>query len=246
MVWAVSLGVLVSVAVILRRTLRMNQPDSAPRGSYILLSREREALFQPLAQEVEVRSAILAITLNDAFEEHDAARLECAWRLLDLVAGELAGLAELNGALHHLWSRYLPAVQNVVPLRHLDSKHFRSNLMNDYSRLHEVLGEFVFPSKLRFQFHLRVLRQAADALAADLRAAHSQKDGNGSEFREMWRRMEADLHDFDLVVKETLLSFRSFLSGLAEAELANFSADLESLPGQGQRSAPLASRFNEN
>ena len=236
------MGIFVSIAVFFRRMLKPRPKEIRPLRGVVRLSAEREALYRPLAQEVEVRSAILAITANDAFEEYEAGRMDCAWRLMDLVSGELTGLANLNSALNAVVSKYLPAVQFVVPLRHLDSKHFRSALMNEYSRLQEVLGQFVFPSKLRFQFHLRVLRQAADALVADLGSARSLAKESDSSFLDVWKRMEADLHDFDLVIKETMLALRVFLGGLDAAELGNLRVDLDAIPSHARRSTPLPSR----
>jgi len=98
--------------------------------------------------------------------------------------------------------------------------------MVDYVRLHEMLTQFVFHSKLRFQLHLRVLRRAVETITAEFR--HLNRTAEQAEVRplELWGCLDLYFHDLDLLTKETLLALRAFVPALSENELRNFGVDL--------------------
>jgi molecular chaperone DnaK (HSP70) len=58
------------------------------------LGSDRRAVYDGFAPEVEVRIAMLGISLNDAFEERDAGRQDMAWRMVRLSASEWFTLLE--------------------------------------------------------------------------------------------------------------------------------------------------------
>ncbi len=217
---------LAAVAIILRRALRLGTAPPSSSQKHGLLSAERESLYRPVTLEVDIRSSVLAIALNDALEEHEAGHDDSAWRLLDLATGEWLGLEKLNAELHGLMARYLPAIESIVPLKHLGERNFRAAVMSDFVRWHGILDQFVFPSRLRFQLHLRVLRHATDVLMEEIRDPWLLPKRNAASFVNAWKHYELMFHDYDLVMKETLLGFRAILFGLAANEIPNIRQDL--------------------
>jgi hypothetical protein len=111
--------------------------------------------------------------------------------------------------------------------------------MIDYVRTHELLEQLVFRSKLRFQLQLRMLRRAAETLSMEFRRAYRYADRTQDRPPELWNRLDFYFHDFDLIAKETLLSFRTLLLHLPHSSLPGFAADLRSLLQRGVRSAAV-------
>src|SRR5438552_8293665 len=83
MEWVFGGLVLVAFGAVLRRVLRLNSDGPKPSGPAPLGS-ARDAIYRPIALELETQAAILGISLNDAFEERDSGRAVTAQRLVCL------------------------------------------------------------------------------------------------------------------------------------------------------------------
>ncbi len=218
---------MLAVGVVLRRLLRLDgQPVARGRG-LVPLSANREAIYEPIALEVETQAAILAISLNEAIEERQANHDKIAWRLILLSASEWDRLAEIVTLLLNAVARYLPVACGVAPPRALVAHRFKSPVMIDYARLHQLLDQLVFRSRLRYQVHVRVLRRAAETLTTEYRRAHWEAEPTRTTPPQLWNRLDFYVHDLDLVAKEALLAFRAFLACLPEPALAEFAAYLD-------------------
>ncbi len=158
MSWLWQGAILVVVGVLLRRILHMNAPGLKSYNGLALLSREQARIYDLVVRDLEIEAAILGVALNDAIEEREAGNNEIAWRLVRLAASEWDRLAGATVTLLSQMSRYLPVARLDSPRRMLPER-FKSKTMVDYVRFHEMLTQFVFHSKLRFQLHLRVLRR---------------------------------------------------------------------------------------
>jgi len=110
----------------------------------------------------------------------------------------------------------------------------------DYARMHEVLDQFVFRYKLRFQLHMRVLRRAMEALTAEFGQTYRSVLGAGGGADGVWKHLDLCFHDFDLITKEVLLAFRAFLTSLPDEELQALATDLNALIVRGVRTTPRA------
>src|SRR3990172_1486212 len=91
--WVLGALALLVFGVVLRSLLRLNLSTLPRPGGLVSLGQEREALYQPVAQEIETQVTILGISLNDAFDERTAGNNEIAWRLVRLSASEWDRLA---------------------------------------------------------------------------------------------------------------------------------------------------------
>ncbi len=236
MKWVLGGIILVAVGSVLRRILWLDRKVTSRRGILAPLGPEREAIYQPIAMEVETQAAILGISLNDAFEERDAGHHDIAWRLVRLSVGEWNRLAEIMGSLLKTMAKHLPSARGVVPLHGIVAHRFRSQSMTDFVRIHELIDQLVFGSGLRFQLHLRVLRRGAESLTAEFRRTYRYGERTEDRPEELWTRLDHYFHDFDLVAKEALLAFRSFLLCLPKAALPGFAADLEGVVTRAVRS----------
>jgi hypothetical protein len=237
MQWVLGGFALIAFGVVLRRLLRL---DSGPRRSASGLSRigaSREALYQPVARELETQSAIIGISLNEAFEERDSGHTDIAWRLVRLSVSEWSRLTEVTTTLLNLLAKYMPTVQMAVPVRNLSSHRFKSQIMVDQVRMHELLHQLVFRSKLRFQLHVRILRRSLESLTEDFLHQYRTAERDEQHPVELWTALDFEFHDFDLLTKETLLAFRAFLVCMQDSDLEGFSTELAEVLPRGVRSA---------
>ena len=239
MEWVLGGLVLLLLGMLLRWILRLNRPEGQHARGLVTLGPDREVIFQPIAQEMETQATILGISLNDAINERDAGQPEIAWRLVRLAASEWDRLAEILRLLSKVLADHVANARVVIPTRSVTAHHFRSRVMIDYLRMHELLDQLVFRSKLRFQLHLRMLRRAADTLSTEFRRAYRYADRTEDRPPELWNRLDYYFHDFDLITKETLLAFRALLFCLPHSDLASLAADLKPLLRHGVRAATV-------
>ncbi len=233
--WAYGGIILLILSIVLRRVLRLGQASARSRQSLLSLSPEVEAIYQPVAREVETQTSMLAISLNDAFQERDAQRDEIAWGLVQLAASEWVRPATEIEAMLRIMTRYTAGMNTVVPPHSIVARRFRSRLMIDQVRLYELLDQLVFRSKLRFQLQIRLLRRAAEVLTAEFRRTCRSLELNPDDAQELWQRLDHYFHDFDLVSKEALLALRALLVSLPEGAREEFGAALQGVLEHGVR-----------
>ncbi|PYV26736.1 MAG: hypothetical protein DMG27_05895 [Acidobacteria bacterium] len=238
MEWVFGGLVLVAFGAVLRRVLRMN--SDGPKPGPVPLGLAREAIYRPIALELETQAAILGISLNDAFEERDSGRSDNAWCLVHLSTSEWGRLAEIVVALLNTVNEYMPLARVAVPVRSLATQRFKSRIMIELMRTHELVQQLVFRSKLRFQLHIRTLRRAAETVTADFRHEYHAAEDAGNQSPDLWRLLDLEAHDFDLITKETLLAFRAFLPCLRDSDLAGFAAEIKSVMPRGVRTVSVA------
>ncbi|MEJ2006919.1 MAG: hypothetical protein P8Z30_01995 [Acidobacteriota bacterium] len=229
MIWVLETGILLVVAVVLRRVLHMGDKSVALAASPHIRRSVSSPLYTPIASEVEAHITILGVLLNDAIEERNAGHFTLALRILSLFESEWSRLTELVVSLQKLSLKYLPMAQTSITPRNLNARSFQSHRMNEFFRRHGVLDQFVFRSKLRFQLHLRLLRRATSVLSDDFEEARQDFDQDTSLFA--WTLTEHDLyfHDLDLLSKETLLGFCEELACLPDAALDEIAAEIPAL-----------------
>jgi hypothetical protein len=237
--WLLGAGALFLIGTVMRWILRLNETDSMRTTGLSPLGPERDAVYQPIVQEIETQTAILGISLNDAIEERDAGQIEIAWRLVRLSLSEWDRLAEILGLLSIAMSRHLGKARAVIPVRSVLADRFKSHAMTDYARMHELFDQLVFRSRLRFQLHLRMLRRSMEILSREFHRDYRHADRTQDFPPEMWERFDHYFHDFDLVAKEALLSCRALLACLPHSSLPGFAADLQSVVRRGVRSTAL-------
>jgi hypothetical protein len=235
--WWVGGSILIVAGLFLRRFLNLGAPPQRPGAGWVPLRAERESVYQPVAQELETQCAILGISLNDAFDERGRGRSEIAWRLVRLCAGEWDRITELLAGLMGAVNKHLNDAEVVVPLRSMSAQRFKSRVMTDYFRMHELLDQLVFRSRTRFQLQVRGLRRAAETLTREFRRAYRYAERTEDRPPEFWQRLDLYYHDLDVLSKESLLAFRTFLACLPEEKLERFTAELEAVLRRRERTA---------
>jgi hypothetical protein len=240
MKWVLGVAILFAVGYVLRRVLRLDgQPGSLSRGLSPLapLGTGREAVYRPVALELDTHAAILGISLNEAFEERDRGNMDLAWRLIRLTASEWGRMVDIVAALLATMNKYMPAVNVAGPVRGMSASRFKSKVMLEFAPLHEVVNQLVFRSKLKFQVHTRILRRAAETLTTDFRRLCRAGETPENRSPEVWKLFDLEFHDFDLITKEVLLALRAFLAGLPDSEIPEFATELAASLPRGVRSA---------
>jgi hypothetical protein len=238
--WVAGILILGVVGFLLRRLLGMKLPDQRPYAGLVPLGQERQAVYEALGPEVEARTAILGISLNDAFEERDVGRHEMAWRMVLLSASAWDGMAKIVAGLLDALAKHLPEAQVVVTPRSIHAHRFKSKPMVDYVRMHELLDQLVFSSRRRYQLQLRLLRRASEIVTGEFRRTCRQAERADDQSAEVWNQIDLYFHDFDLIAKEALLAFRALLACLPLSVLPKFSHDLNALLHRRVRTRPLA------
>jgi hypothetical protein len=225
----------VSVGVLMRRILHMGTPERVHVSGLAPLRGDRLTIYQPLAKEIEAHTTILGITLNDAFSEREAGRHEIAWHTVRLAVGEWNRLIELIMGLQNVLAKFLPSTNGIVPLRRVAANHFKSRTVIDYVGFYEFLDQILFSSKRRFSLQLRVLLRASVLLSKDFRKACREGECMLDSSEELWTRLDFFFHDFDLIAKETLLSFRTLLACQSTEGVQELALELENLLESGVR-----------
>ncbi len=238
MQWVLGGLALLVVAVLLRRVLALDVRLTASPG-FVPLSPEREALYQPVAQELEAHATILGVSLNDAFEERDAGRMEISWRLVSLAAGEWDRASQALADFLQAMASNLPRLEVAVPLRTVSSHRFKSQVMADFIRTHELLDQLIIHSKLRFQLHVRMLRRGNETLTSEFRRVYHYGERTGDRPPELWQKLDRYFHDFDLLGKESLLALRAFLACLPDPALRAFAEELQAVTLRGVRTPSM-------
>jgi len=227
--WMVGILILAGVGFLLRRLLWIRLPDQLPPPGLAPLGLERQAVYDGFAPEVEARTAILGISLNDAFEERDAGRHDMAWRMIRLSASEWDGMEKILAGLLNILAKRLRDAQFVVTPRSIPAHRFMSKPMVDYVRMHELLDQLVFRSWRRFQLQLHLLRRATEIVTGGFRHTYRQAERADDRSAEAWNQIDLYFHDFDLIAKEALLAFRALLASLPLSVLPKFSLELNAL-----------------
>jgi len=219
MYWLMGSTILFGMGVLLRRLLGLGGSNSHNRGS-IPLSDEMSSALIEIAQEVENQSKGIAVRLDEAIAELGAGRFSNTSNLLELAAWEWLRLAELLTVILRTITEYLPMAAITVPVRSLAPGYFRSDVMIDHLRIHQMVDQFLFRTKLRYHLQVRVLRQAVELLTADferLKAKGCLGTGSPEAFAS---HLDRDYHDFDLTAKRTVLALGKMLRWLPETASA--------------------------
>jgi hypothetical protein len=227
--WMVGILILAGVGFLLRRLLWTKPPEQRPPAGLAPMGPERQTVYEGFAPEVEARTAMLGISLNDAFEERDAGRPDMAWRMVRLSASEWDGIEKIVASLLDVLAKHLPDAQVVVTPRSIHAHRFKSKPMVDYVHMHELLDQLVFSSRLRYQLQLRLLRRAAEMVSGEFRRSYRQAERTDDQSSEVWNQIDLYFHDFDLIAKEAVLALRALLACLPLSVLPKFSLELNAL-----------------
>ena len=234
MEWVLAVVTLVLVAVVSRRVLHLD--DAASRKGFLCLGREREELYQPVALEIETQTVILAISLNEALGERDEGNVENAWRMVGLALCQWNRLADNVTRLLNAIEASIPSSRSTLRVRNIGPDRFMSRTMLEFLRMRDALNQLVFRSKIRYQMNIRVLRRAVESVSSDFRNAYRSMEKPRPRSCEAWDLLDPAFHDFDLIIKESLLSFRTLLVALPDSALGDFASDLKNIVSRSVRS----------
>jgi hypothetical protein len=229
MVWLFEIGILLVLAVVLRRILYVERNTAPEQASPRFRRPANNPLCSPLLSEIDAHTAILGVVLNDAIDELVSGNPEIARRMLGVFNSERERLVDLVIHLQNLSLKYLPTVQYPIDARSLDPASFRSQPVTEILKRHGVLEQFVFRSKLRFQLQLRLLRRATALLNESFEEVRHRTGTDVKSFRSTLSQIDLYYHDLDLLTKETILGFSEELAALPDAVLEDMAADISIL-----------------
>ena len=211
MQWLMGSLILGAVALLMRRVLHMDEHKSSAMRAVGSLRGELRTTYQVVAIEIETQSAILGITLDDAFSERRANQHQMAWRVVALAVVEWERLGKVISGLHRILSAFLPTTTGTPPVRRVAVGHFKTRAVLDTIGLYELLDRLLLGSKRRFGLQLRLLDRASTALSRDFGRVCRDGQTTLDSSEECWTRLDQCFHDFDLIAKETLLAMQALL-----------------------------------
>ena len=229
MLWILELGILLVLAVVLRRTLHMGQNAVHEKANPRFRRPANNPLCSSLLSEIDAHSAILGVVLNDAINELATGSPEIARSMLGIFNSERERLVELIINLQNLSLKYLPTVQYPVETRPLEPVSFRSEPVTEILQRHGVLEQFVFRSKLRFQLQLRLLRRATALLNESFEEVRHRTGTGDENFLSTLSQLDLYYHDLDLLTKETILGFSEELAALPDTVLEEMAVEISVL-----------------
>lgn len=241
MVWIFEFAILVVVAAALRRALHLGKTPAPRQPGPRFRRPANNSLCSPLVSEIDAHASILGVALNDAIDELASGKTEMARCMLGVFSSERERLVELVIDLQNLSLKYLPTVQDPIEGRTLDPESFRSAPVSEFLKRHNVLEQFVFRSKLRFQLQLRLLRRATALLNESIEESIGNPAKGTAGFGGTLTQLDLYFHDLDLLSKETLLGFSAELASLPEDMLEEVSAEIAALTNRNTVLSPLAS-----
>lgn len=241
MVWIFEFGILVVVAVALRRALHLGKTSAHTPATPRFRRPANNPLCSPLIAEIDAHTSILGVALNDAIDELASGKTEMARCMLSVFSSERERLVELVIDLQNLSLKYLPTVQDPIEGRTLDPGSFRSEPVSEFLRSHNALEQFVFRSKLRFQLQLRLLRRATALLNESIEEIICKVASDVVAFDRTLAQLDLYFHDLDLLSKETLLGFSAELASLPDDVLEEVSVEISALTNRNTVLSPLAS-----
>lgn len=235
MAWALAIVALLVVGYVFRRILRLDEPEPRAHGR-IPLSPDAEKIYRPISLELETQIILLGISLNEALGQRQAGNEENAWRLARLALCQWDRLAEKVTVMLKSIGDHFPQTRSLVSVRDLTAHEFKSNAMIESMRMGAMLHEIIFRSKPRYQFQVQVIRRAVDTLTLDFNSAIRAAERAPDSAEDLWDKIDPSFHDFDLVIKESLLAFRAFLLAVPAWLLPEIAVELAEVISHSVRS----------
>lgn len=233
---------LVLVGLLLRRVLRIGEKEENCSSGFAPLRGDLEAVYEPVAHEIEAHAAILGITLNEAFNERGAKRHEMAWHVVRLAVGEWDRLDEFVESLLDILGRFLPSARGIAPVRPVAVSHFKSRAAADNAAFYEFLDQILFSSRGRFALRLRSLHKSNTLVSKGFRRACREGALTLDASDELWARLDHYFHDVDLIAKETLLAFQTLLLCQTRKGVQELALELDALLERAARVSVYPSR----
>src|SRR5579872_3097692 len=168
--------------------------------------------------------------------ESEFGNQENAWRLVRLAVCQWDRLAEIVMLMLHAIAEDLSSSRSIVAVRSITTNRFRSRAMIEFVGTWDLLYQLIFRSKLRYQLHIRVLRRAIETLTAEFRRNYRSAERSSESADEMWGNLDPAFHDYDLIIKESLLALRAFLIALPDSALQDFASSLKNVVTHSVRS----------
>lgn len=189
------------------------------------LPEEKDQLFESVRSQLESAYQITSISLNDFLTLCREDRLPPAAEQSAIVGTLFDRLArQLHAVLRAMseHGRHFGTVSMVIPLR---PGFFRNPGVQRVARNNQLFSRVLFSAQARFFRKIRALSQIISALQKEtsyLARARSH------QIAQAWNRLEEFHYDLNTCLRETLVTFKSFLWVLPAQELAPFQLRLQS------------------
>jgi hypothetical protein len=215
------------------RDTRGVQRSSDVREDWLTsLPEEQDRFFESVRAQLESAYQITSIALNDVLTLREENRLPPPAEQSAIIVTLFDRLGRLlQGVLRSMGEhgRRFGTISVVIPLR---PGFFRSPNAQRIARKNQIAYRVLFSAKARFCRKLRALLQIVAALQNETRYI-SRVDT--TEIAQSWAQLEEFHYDLNTCLRETMVTFKSFLWVLPVEELAQFQIRLKSrVPPQEQ------------
>ena len=189
------------------------------------LPEEKDRLFESVRSELESAYQISSIALNDVLTLCRENRLPPAAEQSAIVGTLFDRLARLLQAVLRAMSehgRHFGTVSVVIPLR---PGFFRSPNAQRVARNNQLFSRVLFSAEGRFFRKIRALLQIVAALQNETGSLARTRT---HQIAQSWNQLEEFHYDLNTCLRETTVTFKSFLWVLPVQELAPFQLRLQS------------------
>ncbi len=212
MIWAVAIGLLALIPILLVAGLRN---EIALLDRWILLLTPRgQRIYQDLHERISDEVTVAEVPYRRALRLRKLGSLEEATRLVqvgfDAIADFAPDMLRLLAAMT-VFSRMVAAMAPVAPLR---PAVFQTRELASLARLHQVLHRFLVSTAERFRFKVYLIGNGLSVVLRFLVRSRTLVAARPTSDL-AWRQVEAIHHDFDALTTETLDSFRVLLISLS-------------------------------
>ena len=171
---------------------------------------------------------MISVSLDDALSQRARGELVCAGQQVSVAAGFLKRLSgSLVSFCEALASRgrYIGDVPKVKPL---NGEFFRGGAGQSAAAWNAILHLVLFGDRARFVYKLELLAETFTRIEHDFAnsAGEIAASGSGQAFAR-WAALDSLHYDFNTCLRETEVTFKSFLRALPMDQLSSFSGEFE-------------------
>lgn len=196
------------------------------------LPEDKDYFFEAVRAQLEFAYQVTSVSLSDALTLCEENRLPPAMEQSAIIGTLFDRLTRLLQAVLRSMGehgRHFGTVSMVIPLR---PGFFRSAGAQRIARGNQIVSRVLFAEKPRFFRKLRALLRIVAALQQETRYISRS---SSSQMAHSWSQLEEFHYDLNTCLRETVVTFRSFLWALPAHELAPFQTRLNArVPPQEQ------------
>jgi hypothetical protein len=197
------------------------------------LPREKGNLYQAVVRQWESSYAMMSVALDGALSLRSRGELVCARQQVYISAELLVRLAATLVVACGAVSNRGRRLSNLPLVAPLNTEFFRGETAQNAAHWNELLHHVLFAERSRFFQKLRILSDTVERVVREFdETAEELSQGFAVQPANCWNTLDCLHYDFNTCMRESEIILKSFLRALPSDQLAAFTSELDSLPGE--------------